>query len=1032
MLTITKPDPFAGNPLFVRYGQAVSRLFAETTREVTPDQVTATLGIEALPGGDRFHEAKQLSNYHDPADLDFMRTTICELKNKLVQEQEESDQGTACSGENLRYQTPVTQKLKEFREALDKKNEAMLEENPFYELAGLLWRSHLRAIQKAFAEHVATGLDGMPHPIKVARSFLQIWRSRREVTSLREKSVEIVGKIASIGKWTLGLLLFVGSTLTTAKGVSDLVQLPALGNFFGGYLASSQHEHLRMVFSIMTGLTLSSVILDFKSRLFQGVAETGRVFPGYWLTFRINPRWTVIALFLTMLSIWTNYDGIVLILSKTEDLSWQWKKIQKQVETGMGDSSSARADNPSSLWDLHALLDKNMAQAVARFHQVPLDEMSGAASSGIAVKGPRYWGKYHIVHGEYQPGHRDVSSQFPNSSVAAQIDGMLRGSRLNLQVSLEKQMLDLLVNYRQHLLQTQDLVQQKMGALERMMSIQSFSFRELYTFFSLESYHVDNKVKEIVGSLENSKARFTEVVEQLNRLTSQYIALLVQVDQAGGVVRNKYDIKIDIQIPSLESIDQLKQGKIPGVQRRNLEELKGILLERHGLALGGTFLFLILFVAISMDLSDPIFYSAMVARWGRRDRRFLDENLQRFEKWEKELVQNFRIFLIRPDIRTALADFPCPPMPMVYWIYHLFLEDMDAAVKDDRSFSLMERFRYWFAELFQTTRLRFVKGYNARLGVEKRILSNPDVYGFLLLNRLYGGLFTPFRVGIDHFEERHRLARQETSREKLFFSREFTLHSQGVSVDFSGETSSSNKVFPFSRLHASPFLHRVRHLAGKIKQVALILCCRNLSGEDLPFPLSRYNWLRQQAILELRSQKLREALSPLDPVLTDLLGTVVPGMKADILDKLEKSLQEIPNHPSLKQGLGIGAIIDSFHKLELGMLSVFGMLRGCAFQLNEKTLRMVVESADCPEIAQAVMDPARAGSLIGNRLSDLHGHLRHALMIVQKLLSDRSQVVTLLSGIRNELLRPIQKSIEPLHIRDVFEKAIGLDQMRHE
>lgn len=1006
------------NPIFVRYGQVVDHLFREGQDAGQVDPFSLVLGLQEVTLPDFEHVGKRLAEYADPQELAFIQTSVDRLRLALQQEREEVLRTSGSRSSIYDFSPPTLQKLKEFRESLAKGNEAMLEENPFYELTALLWRLHSRALQQAFADHLPHNLRGQPHAIKVARSFVQIWKSQREILSPKEKLLEFFGKIASIGKFTLGLILFIGSTLTTAKGVIDLVQLPSFAEIFGDALSGSQNEGVRMTLSIVVGLVLSSTILDYKSRLFQGVAEVGRVFSGYVQAFRRNPRWVVIAMVLTAMSIWTNYDGIVLLMSKTEDLTWQWRRVQKEVQESLGHPDKTNVDHPGSLWDLYAVMQRSVAKAAADLNKLPLDEMSGAASSGVAQKGPRYWGKHFIVDGGYQFGSQDISHAMTQSTMTLKIDAMLRESGLDLSFSLEQQLLRLLESYHKDLGDTDAEIQRKMVALERMMSVRSFSIPELYAFFSLESYHVDEKVKEVVALMEANTKRYVDVVERMEKLAGAAIALLVQVDQAGGVVKNDYNIHINIQVPKLDSIENLKRGSIPSVQRRNLQELKNILLERYGLAMGSGILFLILFIAISMDLSDPIFYSAMVARWGRRDRHFLDENIQTFKKWEREIVQNIRVFLMRPDIRSALPHIPCPPMATVYWTWHLFLEGLDAQLKDDRSLKPMERFRFWFFELFQASRIRYVRDYNNRLVVTTRLLGNPEQQSSRFLNRLYGGLFVPFRVGVDHFDVLHHSVSQTMVQQNEVFEEEFRRSSERL---YGGEALGGSTV-------DSLWLT----IKKKLVLVGHGLFVKTLESEELSFPLTRYNWLGNLTMVRLSSNTLQERLSRFDGVIKEFLEHDLPRIHTGVIIPIREKLATIPNREGLSRVMQLGGMEEEFTLINNAVATLYGMSQSREFQLDNVIMNSVLESTGVDEVMEMVLKGDQSGAALRQRLWDLENRLHQALAIMNGLMEDREEVVILLTGVRKNYLRPMQSVVSGLRVRDVYEKACGLDQLRHE
>ena len=414
------------NPFFIRYGTILEQCFAPTleggdsgpARRIDGGQPRASIHIGApisifptMVQGLKASQSssdgnvKQLGDYADRDKLAFAQKKVDHLRNLLLEESQKPP------GKSL---PPFTQKLRDFRQGLAGGSEAMLSENPFYELTGLVYRINLNAMKNAFASDDHGMKENPPQAITVSRSFAHIW-GRGSLTSTKQKIQESVAKIAAVGKIGFGLLLFAGSTMTTAKGVTDLVQLPGFVEIFGDGLVGKAHEDARFALSLFVGVVLSSIILDFKSRLFQGVAESGKVFRGFWEAFKNFPRWVILSCFFTMASIWTNYDGIVLLMSKTQDLAYQWEKIQVQVGSALGDPTDLDPDNPDSLLDLQAALQKKATEAIVKFKKVPDDEMSGSASSGIAKKGPRYYAKYFIVEGGYYPGRSDIGTTYRRS-----------------------------------------------------------------------------------------------------------------------------------------------------------------------------------------------------------------------------------------------------------------------------------------------------------------------------------------------------------------------------------------------------------------------------------------------------------------------------------------------------------------------------------------------------------------------------------------------------------------------------------------
>ncbi|MBF0357358.1 MAG: hypothetical protein HQL70_02050, partial [Magnetococcales bacterium] len=736
---MTTDTTFRDNPFFIHYGKIVDQCFGENIAAGAPISIFPAMikGVDyTSDNGSSSHSS--IADFADRDQLRLFEEKVNRLREVLLNEAQE------LSGSP---HTPLTLKLNEFRHGLAQGSEAMLEENPFFELTALIYQISMKAMRQAFiAEQKNTDVD-MPRALTVSRSLAHIWGRGGSLIPIKQKLTETLSKVASVGKIGFGLLLFVGSTLTTAKGVVDLVQLPGFVEVFGDGLAGSANEDARSALSLFIGLVLSSVILDFKSRLFQGMAEVGYVFKGFWQAFKLYPRWVFVSMFLTMISIWTNYDGIVLLMSKTQDLSYQWEKIEKQVGSALGDQNDLDPDNPDSLLDLKAALNKKSAEAIKKFELVPDDEMSGAASSGVASKGPRYWAKYYIIHGGFKLGSSDVSNSYRRTAFVSNIDRILYRSDLDLSTSLEEKISAILKKYNDHIDKTQREVNNSMNVLGSQMVLDSYSLDKLTRLFNLEAYHINDSVQAVVKLLELNKNEFGVAASEINKLSASYIELLRTIDKIGTPANNEYTIDVHFDIPKVDAIDQLKKGEIPKAERRGLAELKGLLMERHGSFVGGSILFIILFIAIFMDMSDPILYSAMVARWGRKDKHFLDENMDRFVAWEERYVTNLRSFFVKPDVQPLLPKLTCPRNLVFRNTYNHFLEDMDSRVKDASTRNWFESFVFWFVDLFENTRMQHVGEYNARQTVVRTLIKERERYAPRLIDKIFPGLIHDFTPG---------------------------------------------------------------------------------------------------------------------------------------------------------------------------------------------------------------------------------------------------------------------------------------------
>ena len=1001
------------NPLFIRYGTLVERNFSQDSGVGMP-MVLFPSGVQG--GGGKKH----LAEYADPNDIATAQKWVDKWRAALLAEGPGETNGE--------FRNPgaqsATHKLQEFRDGLQSGKEVMLEENPFYELTCLFYRANRTALKNAFTDAQRDASDNPPRPIKVSRSYRHIWGGDSSATTLQQKLLESLAKIGSLGKLAIGLILFAGSTLTTAKGVIDLVQLPGFVEMFGNGLAGVENESARTTFALFVGLVLSSVILDFKSRLFQGTAEVGQVFRGFYHAFCRYPRWVFVSLFLTMISIWTNYDGIVLLMSKTEDLAFQWQKIESQVNSALGDEHQPNLDNPGSLRDLHAVLANKAARAIEKFKQVPEDEQSGAASSGIAKIGPRYWAKHFIVHGGYIRGRNNVSTVYKDSTFVRQIDGMLVESGLDLNRSLDEKIHPILAAYEARYRETEAAVQRDMGALSAKMTFKDYSLDELLALFNLESYHVNAGVQKVVASLEENKNAFAKAAQEISQLADAHIALLREVDKVGTPVNNEYTIEVAMGIPQVDAIDRLKQGEIPMAQRRSLAELKALMMERYGVAVGSVVLFLVLFMAVFMDLSDPILYSAMIARWGRRDRHFLDENVVRFQKWEDMYVQNIRKFFVQPEILATLPKLSVPKIQAFHSLYNHFLEDVDPHVKDISNRDWWEMFRFWFLGLFLETRIGYVEMYNARQTALLKCLRAPETYAPRLLNRVFPGLLDPFKVGVDHFDFLFDKTFLAMKQDAVQFEKAMLIYAPDL-----GE-SVGDTVAVSPGMQARFQSHAWFRLWIALRDWLYLLFWRGLIPPEPDFPLTRISRLRSLALSNFKSRGQINYLADFVPSFRHFLRDRLFIIKREVLLPLSEALSRIPNGRVIEHSLRVHELRVEYARIERGLMELLGLSQFQGIQVSEQMVRTIIEQSEIDELINIYLRRTAAEEVLESRIAKMESRLARAFKLIKDLVDGQDTLIFTLTTIRREHLSPINITLSKLQTRVRIEESLGLRKMK--
>ncbi|MBF0186999.1 MAG: hypothetical protein HQL50_03635 [Magnetococcales bacterium] len=979
------------NPFFRRYGTLVSRCFPSGAKVDDPIVITPRLSADLRPNEteDEKRDFHILLEDLKGSDVKRARKTIHQLREALLQEEEARKTGGA---------TPTIRQLHEFNEALKSGSEAMLDENPFYELTVLVIRINMRLLKENFAHVPNAHFPDLPHAIRVSRSLSHILGRRGTLISPQERFSEMMGKLLSLGKNAIGILLFILSTLTTAKGFSDLVQDDSAVALFGPGLVGPENESLRLGLAILTGLTLSSIILDFKARIFQGMADVGRVLKGVAHAFKRNTILLPLCLFLTGVSIWTNYDGIVLMVTKKDDLSNQWRMIENKVRLSLGDPRRPNPDNPSSLNDLKVMIEQRVTQLVKAFEQVPLDERLGSASSGIAKKGPRYWGKHYVVYGGYQPGEQDVSSQMKRRSrTAKKIDQMLRNTEIDLDTSLQEKMRRIVRSFSRQHHWTHDKVLGEIAVLEQMLYMDPFSPSSVSRAFKVEAYHINEVMQEIITPMEAHTKAYAAVVGQIITIANQHIELLKKVDKAGLAKKSSYNIDVSIDIPNLDSLKALKNLSIPTAERRNLAQLKNLLFETYGVSLGGFILMLILFIAISMDLSDPIFFSAMVARWGQRDRTFLEENTERFINWEEKFVAELRSYFLRPEIRALMPRISPPRSQVFRNAFNHYLEKVNPRTKAASDRTVGERFRFWFSSLFQETRIEPVTAYNIRRTTIERYLFERKTLAPEFINHIFKALLRDFSFGNDTFEKRyHQLLDGLVKHDK-----QLTDELNHLQQKY-GELSESEEII----------------LAGKSSTVS---------------PVSGLGWQLRQMRLNTKSRGQINAYAQYAPGLIQLLGVRMPEIRDGLISPLNNTLERMPNRGSVEIALEIREQLDLFKKLEEAGVVMLGLSRFQGFQLNEGVVNTVIESLDVQVITDVFKHHKDDGSQLVTEVDDIAARLERIYQLVVTLVNSQEVLIHTLTRLHRTHLNPLKTSLDRMsRIGSAVEHLLGLDSMKQE
>ncbi|MBF0584694.1 MAG: hypothetical protein HQL80_10755, partial [Magnetococcales bacterium] len=644
------------NLLFKSYAEVVERFFAPETGVGTPISLFPPTEepprtVRALPSG-RGAERRSSSPTLKNTPLESMIPThgvsmvqglVDHLRGALLQARNSArgrDEAVRRRGGEANSSTPSPVSAAEaervqahfvaFQAAIQTGDETSLVGNPFYELTKLVFQQNLAGAKRLFEASHADLMASPPEPVPLLRSFREIWFDRQapaiqaaqarggagltappqkvRMMGLAKKLSDQIDTWMGLGKVIVAIILFFGSSFTTGQGINDLLQSQEASELFGGLFDGREAELLRYGLAVLVGLLLSSAILDYKDRIFSSIAEEGGVLRGIRTAILRYPRWMILATILTGFSIRTNYDGIVSLISKKADLAQQSEQIRTRVKRALGSQFFVNAVEPDDLHDVQGLLRNATNDSIEKFNQVPEDEVSGVASSGDPRKGPRYWGKYFIVNGGYEPGVRDVahSTQSLTAGFSGRIDDMLRESGLDLRTSAADKIKALRKRYDDHLQKTKAQVEEGLDRLHGLMEMRGYSLEEIKRVFALEHYQINDLVLSMANALEENKNEYERVALELNRLTDAYVAVLQQVDKSGAASRREYHIEGKLAIPDLDAIKELKNTQIPKAKHKSFAELKEFLAGEYGVALANSLLLAILFVSVCMDLLDPL------------------------------------------------------------------------------------------------------------------------------------------------------------------------------------------------------------------------------------------------------------------------------------------------------------------------------------------------------------------------------------------------------------------------------------------
>ncbi|MBF0187757.1 MAG: hypothetical protein HQL50_07515 [Magnetococcales bacterium] len=919
----------------------------------------------------------------------------------------------------------ATTQLKTFRKLLRKGTESALHGNPFHDLAMRIFRLNTDALAHRFAEFQQEQVRSTPPPIRITRPFKEIWNTYLQSSGgVFSKISETLVKTGISMKMVVGILLFCGSTLTTAKGVNDLLQQDIASSFTGGLFAGMEGETARLMVAVAIGLALSSAILDFKGRLFRGMAETGKVFRGLKWSFMYNPIWMVVAILLTTVSVKTNYDGLVLLLFKADDLGNQMQQITIKVSKGLGDPKEADPNRLGSLYDVQAALKRTTQGLKRQFLKVPEDELLGAASSGDARKGPRYWGKHMIVHGGYKPLQHDVVRVYKPTRLARNVDTMLRNSGIPLRRSLSQKIDAIRREYDENLAFTHRQVRSMLEKLGRTMQMQEYSASEFARLFSIEHYQINTSLRLIGLHLDGNMKAYERTAKKLQRLIDRHVSLLTKVDRAGGATANAYHIEAKIEVPKLESIEELKRGELPMARLKGLGELKDELMSTYGAVMGSTLLSVILLISILMDLADPFLYALMTSRLSRKDNARYDDYLEALKEWDYQFIIQTRKFCDDATTARILPGVEIVQKHEVENQLYLYFETVNPAVIDPEDQKPVQTARFWFFGLFGTARLFKIDAYNAWSETIRQFADGHESHFKGFLGHLFPGIyFKPGTPGIGLVNACSTMRNGQTSnRDALQAIIEALTKTDLTDPRLDGETPEMPTPVGRRRIGRAAAEQR------KVKRILFNISWKRPATSILYAPRTRRSWLRQMGRVCQTTGFYLETLQDNITLILEFMSSTFPEIE-HLLMQCMQDLESLPNRQVVEEIHDFPSLRHDITHTQEVLLSMLGLA-----QMQEEQLTLdafvITKPDDVKNLSSMLQKQADGSTPMHDHIQQMHSRISRLSAQIEAILGVQKALFGPMPELKRKYLTPMEGVLSRFQNREMIEENLHIPELR--
>ncbi len=537
------------------------------------------------------------------------------------------------------------------------------------------------------------------------------------------------------GLTVLGILTFLISMFTTGYGVNHLLQnnsIPLLT-----LLQGDSGEIPRFIIALLSGCSLSYIILHLKVALYRGMLATGKVFKGIKAAYLKHPVGIITACLLAFVSLKTNYDGGVALISKAEYVSEQQKLITKNALTALGKiKEKEKAEGMTSFKDSVVFLNTKVEEILKQFQKFPLDEADGNASSGHSGQGPRYFGKRFVINGRYDDKVLTVSSVSKGGTLARQIDYIISSSGLDMSLSLEEKMKGLVGKYEVAVRNQEKTVQQYIQDLNQLVDTKESVLPSFLSLAFVEYYDLNERVQQMAKSFTANANLYKETSTKLKTLINEHIKVLTAIDRSGRPKHNKYEVAISFPPMNVAGVAAL-QRDLPKVKYKSFSELIELLKGKYGLLWAQVIMLIILVLSVLIDLADVVFLSPNIARQGRNEAAVILGKRDELNEWEEKFLKQIYVLLHEKDIETIFGGLIPKEDALIVDAFYQLIEEINPQIIDPLDRHWTTQIKDYLLSVFKELHIPAANDYNERVVAITNMTENPEV----CMNRLMEIIF---------------------------------------------------------------------------------------------------------------------------------------------------------------------------------------------------------------------------------------------------------------------------------------------------